>query len=432
MKTKLKNPNNLSGMKVSTYTQFLKADLKQLKTLPEEENTKSFLFRSEFTFAEGESNPLMVIGSTNLWRKFAKSNEWLKPNHIKQTLVGECSFDGELVTLRIKKGKITFAKFQKAIKNNSILKKLNWEWIEEEEENDSLGVNQNEEEDKIYSQAEMEEHKAQAALLSKELSVSIKELRNIKDKEEKAKAIIAIDTRAEDLYEIPNWENYTDDKLEAILEKIDKLAAQHEATFSQDKIEEYKKLAEKLAKELTEAIKNLKGIKDKSEKTQLIIAIDKKAEELYAIPNWEDLTDGKLKVVLEKIDKLATEAEQKEEEKKVRAKESSFLEEINHLNQSFLNKLKTLDVKSIESELVRAQDILSKWSDFEQDVFAKPLLKDILEKQEERKKIQGEYILIQQRFEAIKSQLSVFYTALDKKDQPQAKAHKAELLRVLA
>lgn len=426
MKTKLKKPEEVKALSISGYNQKLKTDVKALSVLADKQENAFFIFKSEFEFVDGVS-PLLVIGFTSVWKKFVKENKWLKGANAKQTLFGLCTMEGKTVKLQIQKGKLTEARFAKAIKKNSILKRFKWEWTAalKDDDEDALleGSKVDETDDLEIDQETLALHKSKAEELSEELTLAIKAMKAIKDKEERKQKILEIDKRADELYAIPNWEDYTPDKLEVVLHKIDKMAAQYE-----DPKQVNKAHAEAIVKEMVVLIKKL-DTQDMVEKEQVMIELDELRDDLDDIPLWRDYTPDNIEDILETVQKELEAL--KAIEAKVEKKEHSYKLDIDLLQKDFYNDLESFDISEISDDLAMIQSKLGNWTKFEEKINEKPHIADVLKHQNERKELITEFEKIADVMGKVKDKLEAFDNAIDSKNQKKATDLRTEILEIL-
>lgn len=131
MKVTVKNPALLQKLAASAYNTKLKASFLELELASEQgDETCSYLFHSEHTFQDGKTGPLLIFGKNNAWKEHIKKESWVKPAKAKQSAVGTALFQNNTLQLVLEQGKITPANFKKAIKENTILKRYEWEFID--------------------------------------------------------------------------------------------------------------------------------------------------------------------------------------------------------------------------------------------------------------------------------------------------------------
>ena len=147
MKITVKNPRLLIKMALSAYHTKLKASFVELEAAQEKGiHTTPYFFRSEHTFQDGKTGPLLVIGMNNAWKEHIKAEKWAKSPKNKQTAIGHLQLEEMQLNLVLEQGSITNNNFQKAIKNSTVLKKYTWALVEKlaEDQADVLEKDTNE------------------------------------------------------------------------------------------------------------------------------------------------------------------------------------------------------------------------------------------------------------------------------------------------
>lgn len=320
MKTKLKVPKEMSSLTQSAYLMKLKADVAGLKGIPKEEGPIMFIMRTNFNFEDGE-NTLFVAGVNNLWKKYAKDEAWLKSPNNKETILGLVKFEDEKMEVVVKKGKMTAANFKKGIKANKVLKRYEWNIVEaiDADEDDSLLDDSKQEE--TESNNVNEGDKAKAIGIAKELIQMLNQVKGIKEPKEKKALLRKIDTLADSLYVIPNWEDYTPDNLEAALAKIDDLfsKAENDDNEVDSEVEaSLKEDAKDLQKILIESFGKIKSSKENNARSKEIDYFLNVVKALKSMDNWEKLTDDKVEKAIEQVEALALQLKQQNQIKQLK------------------------------------------------------------------------------------------------------------------
>lgn len=427
MKTKLKDPTKVGALSESAYMMKLKTDMAALKLIPKEDGPVPFLLRTDFLFEE-EEGTLFVAGITTAWKKFAKTQKWLKTPESKKTLIGTCVRKGDEIDVIIEKGKLTKMLFKKAIKANRVLKQYTWNILQEateseEDEDDSFLDTATD--DAEESHAVNEEDKAKAVQISKKLIEMVKTLQQTSDKAAKKELILQIDKLADTLYEIPDWEDYTPDNLEAALAKIEAMLKQ-QADSSKN---EDKEKATHLSQEMIGLIKQMKGSQDKGEKAKLLEKLGLLKDQLEQIPNWEDYTPDNLEKVLAQLDEK--EEEEIDKEVKIKEKEKSFFEEATLKTESLYTAIAKADFSNLSGLVKDIQSALKTWETFEDKVKERPKLADALEKQENLKAQLLEMESIAAVVASVEVNLAAFKDAVSKKDKAKALELQGQILAQL-
>lgn len=304
MKSKIKKPQEASKMNVSGYTMKLKTDLATLLALPAEERPTPFVLHLDYAFGD-EPSILFLVGMSNDWKKYVKSQGWLKSPLVRQTWLGTCELIGEDMHLLVRKGKIPRSQFNAGIKKNAALKKLNWiitEEISDEEDDDLL----NEDDEKEPSPAtENQADKARADQINAQLVKLIPNLKGATP-EQRQTLLSQIEKLSDALYAIPNWENYTNDNIEKYLQQIEVFLAQQEA---QKPEESPKETASKLSQQLAAYLAAFKKAATPADKQKAMAALQNTAAKLYEVPNWQDHTDDRLETILAQLPKPKNDAD---------------------------------------------------------------------------------------------------------------------------
>lgn len=428
MKSKIKNPALLDGMDLSTYGRKLKADLSNLKMVGMDQPA-SFVLHTTFEF-EDEIAPLMIIGITTKWKKYIKDQKWLKGADAKDTMLGYCIRKDDEIELQVKKGKLTNTKFRQAIKKNKLLKRFKWELVEdfdEDEDIDSLQTDEGQEQS--HSTEKKAEHKQQAEVIGRELITMVKELQKITDKKEKTALMLKIDKRADDLYIIPDWEDYTDDKLEDILAKIDAAVdgQQQENSSESDKIQ-----AEAIVKEMTGIIQKIKDAKGQ-QKEDLMEELDQLRDELDDIPKWRDYTPDNIERVLEQVQQSLAQSQAKEKatEQKIATKETKYLEKTKTARSEFYKQLENFDASTAKQQVTSLQQMTSEWKAFIKKVLQKPKVADALQHKKELIAYGKEFKQITESLDLITADLEAFNEAIKAKDKVKAEQLKQKIETLL-
>lgn len=427
MKTKLKDPNKVSELAESAYMMKLKADLAALKAVPIDGEPVLFLLRADFPF-EDESSTLFVAGVTTVWKKYIKAQKWLKTPESKKTLLGTCIRKGEEIDIFIEKGKLPKILFKKAIKANRVLKQYTWNILkeaselEEDEDDNILDEPTSEEAD---TNTVNEADKAKAIEISKKLIEMIRGVQQTTDKAAKKELILQIDKLAETLYEIPNWEDYTPDSLEAALAKIETmLKEQAKSEPNKDK-----ETATKLSQELIGLIKQLKSTQDKGEKASLLKKLGELKDELEEIPNWEDYTPDNLEKVLAQLDER--EDNELEKEVKVKEKEKEFFDGTILTTETLYAAIAKQDFSNLSKLVTDVQSALATWKKFEDKVKESPALADALEKQGDLQQQLAEIESVAKVAAAVETNLLAFQKAIAIKDKTAAEELQRQILAQL-
>jgi hypothetical protein len=424
MKTKLKEPAELSSMANSAYMMKLKSDLSALKASPKEEGPNSFILRAEFQFSD-EENTLFVAGINSAWKKHVKEEKWLKTPESKKTLVGTCQFNGDKIELTIIKGKLPKNLFTKAVKANRVLKQYEWVIVkdapetetEDDDDDDGLAVNGNEVAEQVN-----EQDKQKAENISKKLIVMLRSLSQLSDKKAKKELVLQIAKEAENLYAINNWEAYTPDKLETALAEIEQALNGYEAENASPDDEDAEK-AENICKEMIGLIQQIKGLEDKTKKAQLLDQLSQLKTELEEIPNWKDYTPDNLEKVLGQLDEQEDKEEEKEEA--IKAKEKIYFDTTNLKIETLYGTIAKEDFSNLSGLVGEIKSALDTWKTFEDKVKGHPTLADALEKQSELEQQLTEIESIAKAAATIEANLLAFQKAIASKD----KAGAAELQR---
>lgn len=307
MKSKLKKATDLKGVNESAYTVKLKTDLATLQTLLPEEKPPLFVLRTGYAFDDGEST-LLVVGLSSDWKKYIKQAGWLKGAEAKQTSFGTCRREGDNMHVVLQKGKLSAVNFEKAIKKNAALKKLTWHIVEQltDDENDDF-LNDDDGSEAPATQGtpapttnEIDQKKA--TVINKKLVELVQAIQATKDPAEKKKLLLEIDALADQLYAIPLWEEYTPDKIEAVLAKIETmLAEQHtsDSNQSDNTTNQDKALAEQLYKQILALVPQIQQAANDNAKQPLFAQLDTLARQLYAVPKYADYTPDNIEKMLE-------------------------------------------------------------------------------------------------------------------------------------
>lgn len=306
MQTKLKKQEVVAALSSSAYTMKIKSELNRLAELPTDTAPIPFLFHAEFDFAD-ETAPLFIAGLNNHWKKTIK-NDWLKSD-LKNILFGTCSKKNDVIELLVKKGKLTQTRFNTAVKKNAALKKMTWNIVEAFEDDDSDLLNDDPNEDltpassQPSNEANTEADKAKSASLNAQILKLVAEMKTTSG-EAKRQVLIKIDQVADQLYKIPNWEDYTDDRIEQLLTQVEAaLSEQNREENKDDKDLKQAQKAQKLVKEIASLFAPFRNAKN-DEKKKLLNNIQQLSAELAFIPNWEDYTPDALEKAIAQIDDM--------------------------------------------------------------------------------------------------------------------------------
>ncbi len=225
MKSALKKSSDCAKITCAGYTVKLKTDLATLLTLPPEETPAPFVFRESHEF-NNATEPLFLAGFSNDWKKHIKTKGWLRSPENAHTWLGTCVRKDDEMYLTIRKGKLKQTQFKAAIKKNAALKKLTWhitEAIQEGEDDDLLNddLHESDEDEPQKTPAQSEMLQQQAHTFQTELVDLLKQLKG-------ATPVILgnVEQIAPQLYQIPNWQKYTNDKVEGYLEQVETFLAQ--------------------------------------------------------------------------------------------------------------------------------------------------------------------------------------------------------------
>lgn len=303
MKSKIKLAQ-LSELTEASYLIKLKMDLAALIASGQKGQESSFVLKSNFEFTDGIGT-LMIIGLSNEWKQHIKKEKWLLDSDLsKKTWLGTCQGEGKDISLVAQKGKMTASKFEKAMKSNSAFRKYKWNVVEKLSDGDDSKLLEEVEEtpDTPLEGSVIEANKLKAQEIGKTLATLFHELNTASDPEERKRILTEIDEADDALYAIPDWRDYTDDKLEELLTRFEKYMAQSapEANSNANlkKKSENASKAAKLNKTIVDSLVLLKSAVGDEAKIPILENIVSTSIELKKIPLWEDYTDDRIEVAI--------------------------------------------------------------------------------------------------------------------------------------
>lgn len=289
MKSKLKKPTDLAGMNTSAYTTKLKSDLEALTMSAKTEEPVLFVLHSEYEF-DDEKSVLFVAGLSNAWKKHIKSEGWLKSSEAKKTWLGVCKREGDTIQLTVKKGKLTNPLFQKAIKQNSALKKLEWvvtEAIVSDDDDDLLaeGVEEEPAAQSSAPEASKDTSEALAEKLLKQIVVLIPQVQKDKNPAD----VNQLKSLSKALYAIPNWKDFTPDNLEKTIAALAGAGATTQTSTGD---------SENAARYTQEILMLWAELKTTKSQQQVLKKIQTVAQNFQQIPNWQSYADDRIEKAL--------------------------------------------------------------------------------------------------------------------------------------
>lgn len=422
MKSKLKKPTEVTALTEAAYNSKLKTDLATLAEESKKQVPIPFLLRTEYLF-NGKENTLLVVGFSNDWKKIIKSEGWLLSDSAKKTWIGTCLREGNKMKLVVKKGKLTNTLFTAAVKKNAALKKLKWEEVkvlEDSSDDDLLNEDALEQDD--ASVATNQEDKQKADGINEQLKQLIKALKNEASASKKKEILLAIDELADQLYAIPEWEVYTDDKIEEVLLQIETfLAGKNKEEQDEDAIKDKTK-AKELEKKLMVLFEEHKSIEDAKEAKEHLIQIETFADLLFDIPQWQTYTDENLEQLLTKT-KQTAEKNRLAEIELVLKKEQDIVDKVEDFKTKFYTAVeKDMTQANLAKHIAFMNAYLVEWQKLYNSMALKGL--DVHAKHLTTfNKLSREVQDISATYEKIQTSLKAFYDAIDAKDKALAMQH---------